>query len=76
MKLSLKTFPFLMIILVVLVAGCASLAPEPTVVPTPAVTPTPEWVLEGWELVWQDEFDGPEINTDDWNIVVSGDGGR
>jgi beta-glucanase (GH16 family) len=31
-------------------------------------------VLEGWELVWQDEFDGPEINRDDWTFDIGGNG--
>ncbi|HEY8402504.1 MAG TPA: glycoside hydrolase family 16 protein [Cytophagaceae bacterium] len=30
---------------------------------------------EGWKLVWQDEFDGPEVDTTKWNYEVNGDGG-
>lgn len=44
----------------------------PAATPTPA--PTPEWIIEGWELVWHDEFEGPEINADFWTHEVGGDG--
>ena len=23
---------------------------------------------KGWELIWSDEFDGPSINTNNWNL--------
>ena len=29
-------------------------------------TPVPERQRAGWELVWQDEFDGKTINTENW----------
>lgn len=48
--------------------------PEPTT--TPAPTPTPEWLLEGWELVWQDEFAGSEVNRENWTFDLGrGSGG-
>ena len=28
-----------------------------------------------YELVWAEEFDGPSLNLDDWNIEVNGNGG-
>ncbi|MFN3404037.1 MAG: family 16 glycosylhydrolase [Cytophagaceae bacterium] len=30
---------------------------------------------DGWDLVWQDEFSGPHIDTTKWNHEVNGDGG-
>jgi beta-glucanase (GH16 family) len=51
--------------------GCAS---APAATPTPAPTPTPDWVRPGWELVWSDEFDGTEINSEYWTHEVGGDG--
>lgn len=31
--------------------------------------------MDGWEIVWQDEFNGPEIDTTKWTHEVNGDGG-
>ena len=31
--------------------------------------------IPGWTLVWQDEFDGPNIDTSKWSHEVNGDGG-
>ena len=31
--------------------------------------------MAGWDLVWQDEFDGPEIDLSKWSYEVNGDGG-
>ena len=50
-------------------------SPTPTATSIPA-TPTPEWVRDGWELVWQDEFDGPEVSRDNWTFELGrGSGG-
>lgn len=46
-----------------------------SVTETPAATPTADWAAEGWELVWQDEFDGPEIDLTKWTQEVNGRGG-
>lgn len=32
-------------------------------------------VPEGYELFWADEFNGTQLNLEDWNIEVNGDGG-
>lgn len=63
-------------VLVALTLACAALPAEPTPAPTatPAPTVTPAWVRPGWELVWQDEFDGPEINDEYWTHEVGGSG--
>jgi beta-glucanase (GH16 family) len=81
MKQLIRPIAFLIPILIFFTAGCNVLAPAatPTIAPAPTHTPipeptaTPEWVLEGWELVWQDEFDGSEINADNWTFDI-GDG--
>ncbi|HRQ41635.1 MAG TPA: glycoside hydrolase family 16 protein [Chloroflexota bacterium] len=53
-------------------------APEPTVAATATATrqptATPEWMKAGWTLVWQDEFDGPEINAAYWTHDTGGHG--
>ncbi len=68
--------------LLLIVAGCqgkqsaetsVSAPLEPTLTPVP---PTPEWTREGWTLVWQDEFNGPELNRDNWSFDLGrGSGG-
>lgn len=35
---------------------------------------TPIDVPEGWNLVWHDEFDGKQINSDNWNYDLGGGG--
>lgn len=67
-------------LIIVMLAACDTLAPQPTATPEPTPTatavptPTPEWHKEGWTLVWQDEFEGPEINTDYWSHETGGGG--
>ncbi len=48
--------------------------PSPTPTSTPVPSPTPPWVRQGWTLTWQDEFDGPQINTDFWTHETGGNG--
>jgi beta-glucanase (GH16 family) len=54
--------------IVILLAACT---PGPTELPQ---TVTPESTLEGWELVWSDEFDEETINSDNW-VFDTGAGG-
>ena len=50
-------------------------SPTPTATAVPA-TPTPEWVRDGWELVWQDEFDGDAVDREKWTFDLGrGSGG-
>ena len=35
----------------------------------------PDTEIEGYTLVWADEFDGQTLDTDSWNIEVNGNGG-
>lgn len=85
MKNNTRPLPFLYFLLVLpvlLLVGCGVLSPETTPTPTPEPTPTatplptptPEWMKEGWTLVWQDEFDGPEINLEYWSHETGGGG--
>ncbi len=68
-------------LMALLLAACSTglFQPEPTATPLPTATPiptaTPMGYLEGWELVWQDEFDGTEIDLDKWSHEVNGKGG-
>ena len=61
-----------------LLGACAVPAPEPTttpVPPTPIPSPTPAaWDREGWNIAWHDEFDGPELNRENWNFDIGGNG--
>lgn len=41
-----------------------------TTIATPEPIPVAE--IEGWELVWADEFDGEEINPDNWGYDIGG----
>lgn len=76
----MRRFRFIpIVIFLLLMVGCAeseataSPPPMPTAIPA---TATPEWAHEGWELVWQDEFEGDEVNRDDWAFDLGrGSGG-
>ncbi len=69
-------------VLILNTAGCAPSAPAPTATPAPTVTPpptatlvpTPIPTLAGWTLIWHDEFDGPEINRQNWTFDLGGNG--
>ena len=55
-----------------------SIMPTPTPTPTPTAAPEPlpfPVVSENWSLIWSDEFDGAEINREDWNLELSCWGG-
>ena len=58
--------------------GGANDSPEPTPTPVPTPTPTPTPTppstdIDGFTLIWQDEFDGPDIDDASWNFET-GDG--
>jgi beta-glucanase (GH16 family) len=38
-------------------------------------TDNPIGFLDGYTILWEDQFDGDALNLDDWNIEVNGDGG-
>ena len=67
-----------LLIFAFLLGACAVSTPEPTatpVPPTPAPSPTPAaWDREGWNIAWHDEFDGPELNRENWNFDIGGNG--
>lgn len=70
-----------LILLLFFLAACtapADVAPAETAVPPTATavppTPTSDLTRAGWELVWHDEFDGPEINDAYWTREVGGHG--
>jgi len=39
------------------------------------LTPDPSDSIPGWELIWQDEFNGPQIDPAKWEYEVNGQGG-
>lgn len=57
----------LCLLLVVSSTGCAPAAP-----PTATATPIP--TLEGWKLLWHDEFDGDKIDPANWTYDIGGHG--
>jgi len=60
----------------VLFVSC-SVTPTPTSLPpTPTITPepTPEWERSGWTLIWQDEFEGSELDPEKWVAEIGGHG--
>lgn len=60
-----------------LLGACSVMTPEPsqTPIPTPVPSPTPlAWDREGWNLVWHDEFDGPDLNRENWTFDKGGSG--
>lgn len=60
--------------LLLAVACTAAAPPAPTPTTSPPPTPTPEWVRAGWDLVWQDEFNGPELDRNNWTPEIGGTG--
>jgi beta-glucanase (GH16 family) len=67
-----KLYLFLFITLIL--GACAMTTPEPTSTPRPTPSPssTPEPVR--WEIAWQDEFDGSELDLKNWTFDL-GSGG-
>lgn len=69
-----KTLSILFLVLIL--SGCALATPAPTATPVPSLMPTAtaEWERPGWELVWQDEFEGSELNLQNWTFDRGGGG--
>lgn len=65
---SVFTLLFICIILVFSTTGCTQ------AIPTPVPTATPIPLLEGWNLVWHDEFDDEQINRENWTFDIGGHG--
>ena len=61
-----------------LLGACTPLlTPEPTQTLSPTSIPsaTPAaWDRDGWNIVWHDEFDGPELDRANWNFDIGGNG--
>jgi beta-glucanase (GH16 family) len=57
----------LLLLFIFLLAACKAQA-------QPEAIATPEWELAGWTLVWQDEFDGTEIDRTKWTFDIGGHG--
>ena len=69
---------YLLLFVCLVLGACAVTTPAPTSTPqptpSPAPSPTPEWERAGWELVWQDEFEGTELNRENWTFDIGGNG--
>jgi beta-glucanase (GH16 family) len=68
---------YILVLTGLLLGACIAMAPEPTPTPVPTQVPSPTpaaWDLEGWNIAWQDEFDGPELNRENWNFDIGGNG--
>jgi len=73
---------FLLLLCAVLVFNAAACSPStpatPTLPPTPTPTPAPTAtsipLLSGWTLIWHDEFDGAEIDRQNWTYDLGGNG--
>lgn len=60
-----------------ILVACAMTTPEPTSTPEPTPIPsaTPAaWERDGWNLVWQDEFEGSELDRTNWAFDIGGNG--
>ena len=55
-------------IVLVFILGCNE-AGTPSKIP-----PVNDWDLEGWKLVWNDEFESSSINRDKWSFEEGGHG--
>ena len=51
-----------MLIALLLLVGCS------------LISPAPEWEREGWDLIWQDEFDGEVLDPTKWVTEIGGHG--
>ena len=54
--------------------GGVTPTPIPASTPRPRPSSTPEWTRPGWKLVWQDEFNGAEIDKSKWTFDKGGSG--
>ncbi|HJR81469.1 MAG TPA: glycoside hydrolase family 16 protein [Anaerolineales bacterium] len=59
-----------------LLGACAvtNLEPTSTPDPTPVPSPTIEGDRAGWKLIWQDEFEGSELDLKSWTFDIGGHG--
>lgn len=68
----------LLLVFTFVLGACAVSTPEPTatpVPPTPIPTATPlPWERAGWNILWHDEFDGPELDLANWTFDLGGNG--
>ena len=60
-------------VLIAVLSGCGgssdSSLPATTPISTQPQTPAPPYTdIAGFTLVWQDEFNGPDIDTNSWNF--------
>src|ERR1044071_1159416 len=70
--------PILIVLFTALLGGCIAMTPAPTATPVPTSTPqpspTPEWERADWKIIWHDEFEGTELNPENWTFDIGGGG--
>jgi beta-glucanase (GH16 family) len=66
----------LLFCLALIISACAVATPEPTPtsVPTPMPTATAIWERAGWDVAWQDEFEGTQLDLNNWTFDIGGGG--
>ncbi len=70
-----KKIHLLCIAFVLTACSPATLIPPPTSTPSATPSPTPAaWDLAGWNSVWNDEFDGTELDRSNWTFDIGGNG--
>jgi len=67
-----KTLLFFISVIFLLIS-CTSPTPIPST-STPEPTSTPQDELNGWNLVWQDEFDSDTLNSQNWKFDLGANG--
>lgn len=63
---------FLLIIICISLVFSTTGCTQAVATPVPTATPIPP--LEGWSLVWHDEFDAEEIDRQNWTFDIGGHG--
>jgi beta-glucanase (GH16 family) len=66
--------PLALLIVGIGLVTSATAQDDATTEATPEPEATPIVVPEGWELVWHDEFDGDEINEENWTYDIGAGG--
>jgi hypothetical protein len=70
---TLKRSLYLLIALSLVACTTVTLQPAPTAILLPS--PIPNLVERaGWNLVWQDEFEGTELDQTNWTFDLGGNG--
>jgi beta-glucanase (GH16 family) len=67
----------ILLCITILLGACTVATPAPTQTPIPTQIPSPTpaaWDRAGWNIIWHDEFDGPELDRSNWTFDIGGNG--